>query len=50
MADATRRVSVRLSLDDAARVKQELREAGQSPERSRGFLSVPKSDSWQTLS
>ena len=25
MADATRRVSVRLSLDDAARVKQELR-------------------------
>ena len=26
MADGTRRVSVRLSLDDAARVKQELRE------------------------
>ena len=24
--------------------------AGQSPERSRGFLSVPKSDSWRTLS
>jgi hypothetical protein len=31
MADATRRVSVRLSLDDAARVKQELREVGETP-------------------
>ena len=28
MADSTRRVSVRLSLDDAARVKQELRDVG----------------------
>ena len=34
MADATRRVSVRLSLDDAARVKQELREVGESGSRS----------------
>ncbi len=28
MADSTRRVSVRLSLDDAARVKAELRDVG----------------------
>ncbi|MFO0160110.1 MAG: tape measure protein, partial [Alphaproteobacteria bacterium] len=34
MADATRRVSVRLSLDDAARVKQELREVGETGQRS----------------
>ncbi|WP_337875693.1 tape measure protein [Elioraea sp.] len=34
MADATRRVSVRLSLDDAARVKQELREVGEAGQRS----------------
>jgi tape measure domain-containing protein len=34
MADATRRVSVRLSLDDAARVKQELREVGDTGQRS----------------
>ena len=34
MADSTRRVSVRLSLDDAARVKQELREVGETGQRS----------------
>lgn len=34
MADATRRVSVRLSLDDAARVKAELREVGETGQRS----------------
>jgi len=34
MADATRRVSVRLSLDDAARVKQGLREVGETGQRS----------------
>ncbi|QDJ08590.1 hypothetical protein HVPorG_04823 [Roseomonas mucosa] len=34
MADSTRRVSVRLSLDDAARVKQELREVGDTGQRS----------------
>jgi tape measure domain-containing protein len=34
MADATRRVSVRLSLDDAARVKAGLREVGESGQRS----------------
>ncbi|MFL1462514.1 tape measure protein [Roseococcus sp. DSY-14] len=34
MADSTRRVSVRLSLDDAARVKQELREVGETGSRS----------------
>ncbi len=34
MADATRRVSVRLSLDDAARVKAELREVGEQGNRS----------------
>ena len=34
MADATRRVSVRLSLDDAARVKQELREVGETGQLS----------------
>ncbi len=34
MADATRRVSVRLSLDDTARVKQELREVGETGQRS----------------
>jgi tape measure domain-containing protein len=34
MADATRRVSVRLSLDAAARVKQELREVGEAGQRS----------------
>jgi tape measure domain-containing protein len=34
MADATRRVSVRLSLDDAARAKQELREVGETGQRS----------------
>ncbi|MBX6387228.1 MAG: tape measure domain-containing protein, partial [Microbispora sp.] len=34
MADATRRVSVRLSLDDAARAKQELREVGEQGNRS----------------
>jgi hypothetical protein len=30
--------------------KRPPRRSGQSPERSRGFLSVPKSDSWQTSS
>ncbi|WP_198369492.1 tape measure protein [Roseomonas rosulenta] len=34
MADATRRVSVRLSLDDAARVKAGLREVGETGQRS----------------
>ena len=34
MADATRRVSVRLSLDDAARVKAGLREVGEAGQRS----------------
>jgi tape measure domain-containing protein len=34
MADATRRVSVRLSLDDAAKVKQGLREVGETGQRS----------------
>jgi tape measure domain-containing protein len=34
MADATRRVSVRLSLDDAARVKDGLREVGETGQRS----------------
>jgi tape measure domain-containing protein len=34
MADATRRVSVRLSLDDAARVKSGLREVGETGSRS----------------
>ena len=34
MADATRRVSVRLSLDDAARVKAGLREVGDTGQRS----------------
>ena len=34
MADSTRRVSVRLSLDDAARVKAELREVGETGQRS----------------
>jgi hypothetical protein len=34
MADSTRRVSVRLSLDDAARVKQELCEVGEKGQRS----------------
>lgn len=34
MADSTRRVSVRLSLDDAARVKSELREVGETGQRS----------------
>jgi tape measure domain-containing protein len=34
MADSTRRVSVRLSLDDGARVKQELREVGETGQRS----------------
>lgn len=34
MADSTRRVSVRLSLDDAARVKSELREVGETGSRS----------------
>ncbi len=34
MADSTRRVSVRLSLDDAARVKSELREVGEAGQRS----------------
>jgi tape measure domain-containing protein len=34
MPDATRRVSVRLSLDDAARVKAELREVGETGQRS----------------
>ena len=34
MADATRRVSVRLSLDDGARVKQQMREVGESGQRS----------------
>ncbi|WP_229678188.1 tape measure protein, partial [Caldovatus sediminis] len=34
MADATRRVSVRLSLDDAARVKAELRKVGETGQRS----------------
>jgi hypothetical protein len=34
MADATRRVSARLSLDDAARVKQELREVGETGQLS----------------
>jgi len=34
MADSTRRVSVRLSLDDAARVKQELREVGETGQRT----------------
>ncbi len=34
MADATRGVSVRLSLDDAARVKAELREVGEQGNRS----------------
>ncbi|WP_372623814.1 tape measure protein [Falsiroseomonas sp.] len=34
MADNTRRVSVRLSLDDAARVKAELREVGETGQRS----------------
>ena len=33
MADATRRVSVRLSLDDAARVKAGLREVGETGQR-----------------
>ncbi|PWS34554.1 tape measure domain-containing protein [Falsiroseomonas bella] len=34
MADSTRRVSVRLSLDDAARVKAGLREVGETGQRS----------------
>lgn len=34
MADATRRVSVRLSLDDGARVKSELRDIGETGQRS----------------
>ncbi len=34
MADATRRVSVRLSLDDGARVKAELRQVGEAGQRS----------------
>ena len=34
MADCTRRVSVRLSLDDGTRVKQELREVGETGQRS----------------
>jgi tape measure domain-containing protein len=34
MADATRRVSVRLSLDDAAKVKAELRDVGEQGNRS----------------
>jgi len=34
MADATRRVSVRLSLDDAARVKAGLRDVGETGQRS----------------
>ena len=34
MADSTRRVSVRLSLDDAARVKQELRDVGETGQSS----------------
>ena len=34
MADATRRVSVRLSLDDAARAKAELHEVGETGQRS----------------
>ncbi|MFL1463437.1 tape measure protein [Roseococcus sp. DSY-14] len=34
MADSARRVSVRLSLDDAARVKSELREVGETGQRS----------------
>ncbi len=34
MADSTRRVSVRLSLDDAAKVKQELRDVGETGQRS----------------
>ncbi len=34
MADSTRRVSVRLSLDDAARVKTGLREVGETGQRS----------------
>ena len=38
MADATRRVSVRLSLDDAARVKQELREV--SDARAKGQVKL----------
>jgi hypothetical protein len=45
MADSTRRVSVRLSLDDAARVKAGLREVGQTGQRSlerRGRLYGPR--------
>ena len=34
MADATRRVSVRLSVDGAQQTKQELREVGESGQRS----------------
>lgn len=34
MADATRRVSIRLSLDDGARVKTELRDVGETGQRS----------------
>jgi tape measure domain-containing protein len=36
MADATRRVSIRLSLDDGARVKQEFREVGAAGDRELG--------------
>ncbi len=43
MADATRRDSVRLSLDDAARVKQELREVGETGQRSlERILTLPR--------
>ncbi len=38
MADGTRRVSVRLSLDDAARVRAELREVGEQGNRSLGRI------------
>lgn len=34
MADATRRVSVRLSVDGAQKAKQDLREVGESGQRS----------------
>jgi len=50
MADATRRVSVRLSLDDAARVKAGLREVGETGQRSLDQIKggAERSPAWRS--